>query len=185
MARLYNIFSFKNGSIKWICISIAMISYLHLLTGCKEEQQHLRSRETGKTNLGVCSETLLTIPLYLTGKKPHQTSISFSDLLDELSITELETSQQSSLASVEKLFLHENKFIIVDTKYHQVKVFDQTGNYLYDIGSIGKGPGQFLNVSDANFTDGLIELYSIESSLLLYYKPDGSFVASKRVPFLG
>lgn len=56
-----------------------------------------------------------------------------------------------SVGRVDKLLLIDKKLYVLDVLMASVSVYDLQGKYLYDIGSLGLGKGQFRRVADIAF----------------------------------
>ena len=63
---------------------------------------------------------------------------------DGESLLQFGNSGHEKLSEPWSCIYHENKFIVSDGDNHCLKVFDNTGTFLYKIGGRGKGDGQLL-----------------------------------------
>jgi len=80
------------------------------------------------------------------------TNESLSDYLEIEAIVPLETSEQSSLRDVDKIFTFNDTLLIIDLKSMAFKLFDPNGEFLNQIGIIGQGPGEYIYASDASLS---------------------------------
>lgn len=65
--------------------------------------------------------------------------ILFSQIVDDINIVLLETNPNSLLATIRKIEVDEGKYFILNDHDKLVYVFDAEGNYLNQIGRIGRG----------------------------------------------
>ena len=59
----------------------------------------------------------------------------------------LETSVESIVGEVTQLQTFDGNYFILDKQTRKVKVFDSTGKYLFDVGTIGGGPGEYTSIN--------------------------------------
>lgn len=88
------------------------------------------------------------IQINLNSSTAHYSIASF---VDSLSVVALESNKNSIISgpwAIQKVIFRNGKYFILDDTYAAIKVFDSTGKYLYDIGKIGLGPGEFVKVED-------------------------------------
>ena len=73
---------------------------------------------------------------------------------------------------------HKEKFFVSYTDSHCVKVFDVTGNYIYDIGSEGTGDGQFEEPRGLAIDKfGNVLVVDEKNHRLQIFTPEGEFVS--------
>lgn len=108
---------------------------LCLTTSCSEDKT------------GYISNTSPTI-IYLDSITKQY---SLSNYIDSLTTINLDTAKEALISeafSIGKVIFNDNKYFILDSKYMSIKVFDSTGHYLYNIGKLGKGRGEFIRLED-------------------------------------
>lgn len=84
---------------------------------------------------------------------------------------------------IEKLIIQDDQIFILDFRHrNQVLVFDTTGKFLFPVGTLGRGPGEFLETR--NFTVDSNYIYIIDNSQarLLLYDHEGNHVTTKTLP---
>ena len=108
-----------------------------------------------------------------------------SDYLEIVSIVPLEINDNAVLRNVDKIFIHEDTIFIIHLESMSIKAFDFQGNYLYDIGDIGKGPGEFVFLQDVNlsFDKRSIVVNDLGLKKLIYYSYDGKLSQEIKTPF--
>lgn len=88
---------------------------------------------------------------------------SLVDFIQNLKIVNLETNEKSLISEawgIQRILFIDNKYFVFDGKYMGIKVFDINGKYLYDIGKLGMGSGEFIRIED-------LEYYSPHNSLMV------------------
>jgi len=80
-------------------------------------------------------------------------SLEYIDSVSKVEYIKLETNENGLLSSVSKLLVGRGKIVILDDRFSQVLVFDDSGKFVNQIGSIGRGPGEFLSVEDIAFRE--------------------------------
>ncbi|WP_315823541.1 6-bladed beta-propeller [Paraflavitalea speifideaquila] len=79
---------------------------------------------------------------------------SLATYIDSVRLVPLEVNDNAIISSpsgIHKILYKENKYFLLDDKYMAIKVFDSTGKYLYNMGSLGVGKGQFSRVEDMEY----------------------------------
>ena len=104
--------------------------------------------------------------------------------VSEIKIIPLETNDNCLIGQplMERVKYHQG--LIYISFMRKLLVFDLAGKFIREIGSMGEGPGEYIEVRDFLFTDeGTIELLDflkIES-----YTLDGKHIGSKKFNFMG
>lgn len=94
----------------------------------------------------------------------------------------LETSDNALLASVKKVLVRNDKFIILDSKQNMIFLFDRSGKFINKIDQIGKGPEEFYSVCDiTEGTDG--SFWALDESVraITEYDTNGNFIRKIRL----
>lgn len=71
-----------------------------------------------------------------------------SELFDECRIVELEMTADSYLAGVDRIYLDSLYMYIFDNRLHSVLIFDTEGRFVRKIHDMGRGPGEYVQLSD-------------------------------------
>jgi len=148
-------------------LMILVGSIVLLMTSCKNNQK----------DIGTIYE--FDIPEAINN--PEQ--IKMSDFVSEISYVELETTQESLIGKVHTLIPAEDKYLL-SSRNKTIRVFSDNGEYVKDIGKIGKGPGEYNDVRSLFWDDNLKEviIYNIGNANLQFYTIDGNFKRSFKVP---
>jgi len=111
-------------------------------------------------------------------------SLNTSQIIDNIKFIPLETNDYSMIGSVAKIIKYDDKYIIMDKKMaKKLFVFDKEGKFLYNIGSIGKGPGEYSRLMDFTVDEKEGCLYLIDDRIkIIKTQMDGTLIFEKKVP---
>ncbi len=124
------------------------------------------------------------IPIFELGKNLGQTTeLKLSDLATEISYLPLELTPKSLLSGI-NIILPAGNLLIVATRDNKLKVFDQKGKYINDIGNIGKGPGEYGAINTVFWDENAQEVivYNTTQANLIFYSLKGKHLRSFKVP---
>lgn len=113
-------------------------------------------------------------------------SVSFYDIFSRIDLIPLETSEESilnfSTGAPEKMMLSENRFYFLEKE--GVLIFDADGKFINKIHKLGKGPGEYLLLSDCNVNryTGNVELLSAMGYVNVYDSLGKEFKKTFRLP---
>ncbi|WP_099464429.1 MULTISPECIES: 6-bladed beta-propeller [Parabacteroides] len=98
-------------------------------------------------------------------------NFSIKNILDYQFIP-LETTTESLLSSIRDVKIYDNKLFILDGKLSRVLVFNTSGKFIAQIGSLGEGPNEYLNVCTFHLDSiaHVITLADAVSCKLLHYQ---------------
>ncbi len=92
----------------------------------------------------------------------------------------LETKQESLIGMVSKIKMENDRIYVLDTDIAKALiVFDAKGKYLFKIGKIGNGPGEFFRAPLDFAVDSIrkqIHVFEAESQKIVLFDWDGQFV---------
>jgi len=74
--------------------------------------------------------------------------VLYSSFLDKPRTILLETTERCVVREITALDVYKHKIYILDGEMNRLYVFDMNGKYLYNIGKLGKGHGEYLTISD-------------------------------------
>ncbi|MDR1951832.1 MAG: 6-bladed beta-propeller, partial [Bacteroidales bacterium] len=129
------------------------------LTGCANPQQKLN--------------TSSATPIYVDMNKAKLVLIW--DEMDLVNYVPLETTDESLIREISKIYATPSHIIIFEEKYSNIFLFDQTGVFLRKIGRRGNGPGEYVNLTDIFFEEasGLIYAHDFGQNIMLVYNLEG------------
>jgi hypothetical protein len=119
------------------CI-VAIIVFLILIFSCNNNEKQDSNKNTDNSYIN----------LFLDETK-RETELKMSSFFSSVKIIPLELTDNSMLGDINNLQIFEDKFIIFDkTGANSVFVFNKKGEFLFEIGSKGSGPGEYSEISD-------------------------------------
>ena len=102
--------------------------------------------------------------------------IQYDSLFESFRAIPLETSSECLLNKPVKVVIHDHKFFIQDHN-NVLYVFNIDGSYIRQIGNKGRGPEEFITLSDFDF-DSLGNIYIIDRSKIVKYSSNGDHIRS-------
>jgi len=104
--------------------------------------------------------------------------IPVSTIAKEIEYIPLETRTESLLDEVVKVTLADSFIFVSDVK--KLLQFDRQGRFIRQIGSIGRGPGEYISVSDFSVDNRkeVVYIYSTNSDNMLIFNFKGNFIKS-------
>ncbi len=108
-------------------------------------------------------------------------TFKLSGLAKEIQYIPLETNSQSLLAEIDKVEICESYIFVSEIK--KLLQFDRQGNFIRQIGSAGRGPEEYLSVTDFSIDIEKKEIYIISLNKLTIFGFNGQFKKSFKIPF--
>jgi len=113
-------------------------------------------------------------------------TLPLSKLVEECTLVQLETNDDIMVGPYPVVTITDN-YIGVRESGRPYMLFDRSGKYLRNIGSIGQGPGEYIRTLHDDIIDeknGLIYLSPNFQDKILVYKISGEFVKSIHLPMI-
>ena len=109
--------------------------------------------------------------------------ISPEILFSSARIIPLETTEESLIAEIDKILIHEEKIYILDSRQNIVFVFNIDGHFLFKIDKKGRGPEEYNFLYDIaiNPYNQSLELLDPMGNFLAY-DLNGRFIQKQRLP---
>ena len=100
--------------------------------------------------------------------------LQIDSIFTDIKTIPLETKDECMIEEIVKAIFYDNKLFLQDNM-KRLLVFNTNGKFLYEIGKIGRGPGEFLDIRDFDIDkEGNIYIHSYLK--ILKYKNDGTFL---------
>lgn len=115
---------------------------------------------------------------YLSAEKIDN-QMNISSILKVKKITPLETTDNSLIGKIDKMYKCGECYYI-QTNNKALKVFDQEGKYLFQIGSLGIGPEEFPVLTDFDVDSEYV--YVLTTQKILVYDTSGNYKRSISIP---
>lgn len=143
---------------------------LVLLVSCRN---NIISEQNDKTSNEIIIETKL------------ENKINISEIFSDVSYVKLESNIHSTIGSIGKMIVHDNKFYILDIKTSKILVFDLNGKYIFQISKQGRGPGEYLDVEDflVDSVSNKIEILDDGNQKILIYDKIGNYLNERKHTF--
>ena len=107
-------------------------------------------------------------------------NLSIDSISSDITIIHLDTSDSILIDKIRSVYLYNQLLFVLHNK--RCSVFDLKGKYLYDIGKIGQGPGEFSSIRNIYFYNKEIFIYDGLMNYIFHYTISGQFIS--RIPIL-
>lgn len=109
----------------------------------------------------------------------------FSNIVDTCFFVNLETNKDNLIGKVDKIVLQNDKIYLLDKEQSSsIFIFDIKGNFISKIQKIGKGPGEYSELSDFNVNNaGNIIVNDGFQKKLIYYSSTGEYIKENHLRF--
>ncbi|MEL6672208.1 MAG: 6-bladed beta-propeller [Bacteroidota bacterium] len=106
-------------------------------------------------------------------------------LVEIENLISLGNSENVVIGSILDVIKWDDRIYISDPATHQIHVFEEGGEFLFDFGQTGRGPGEFLNISGIRLQPDhqRLLLFSSEAQKLIYYDRDGKHLSEHKLSF--
>jgi len=84
----------------------------------------------------------------LTVNLEKKSKVSIFDLFKKIEIIPLETTKDDLIKSISKIEYYNQKYYVLDRETSSLFCFDMNGNYMGNIGQMGKGPEDYYSAYD-------------------------------------
>ncbi len=107
--------------------------------------------------------------------------VSLSDIGTAFQYISLETSPGCLIGKIHQLEFDGEHIVVADAE--RILLFDKTGRFIRQIGSSGKGPGQYVKISDIalNPVTGILAVVPIYESQIILYDLQNHHLATVKV----
>lgn len=104
-------------------------------------------------------------------KVTYLDSINISTIYKDAHVIYLDTASHAMISEISKLVVYDDKIIILDKKARrQILVFNKSGEYLYSIGKMGLGPGEYTYIRDFTYSSKDNLLFILDSQTRKIHK---------------
>lgn len=118
---------------------------------------------------------------------PAQKTIEKQDLIIKShKFIALETNENSLIGNIEKILSDSSFLFIFDYDNNSVLKFGSDGHFIKKIAKHGKGPGEYLKLSDIAIDkkNKLLSLLDFDGRKIILFDYNGNFVSEESMPFL-
>ena len=137
---------------------------------------------------GACREqdsNTINCPRINIPLKEDENILNLSEIVDSLSYIGLETSSECLIGKIDKLITWKNRLVIADkTKAHAIFVFSEQGEFILKIDKVGRGPGEFVTLTDFTISaEGDIIIFDGSQRKLIIYSSEGKLIKELTLNF--
>jgi len=107
----------------------------------------------------------------------HPNIILRDSIYDNVHYIKLETKKECLIGNVDDLLLGDSTIVVMDKYIAQAAfLFDYNGKYLGQLSKMGRGPHEYLRVSDVTLYDGKIVLFDEISDKMMFFDERGHYL---------
>jgi hypothetical protein len=106
----------------------------------------------------------------------------YKKYVSNIKVVSLETTDESLLRSISDVFFSDTHIYVMVPNPRQIFIFDSKGNYVNKL-KFGNGPGEIVNMQDADFDEEKRELVVYQRPYLKHYTPTGIFIREENIPY--
>lgn len=155
---------------------------IFLFSSCnfKKDKEQTDQAQTTITNNEINSKKALNKHINVKDNYSVGTKIKLSEIATEIEYIKLETGPDCYIGSGNSIYLVSSEYIFVFNQRRLLQ-FDINGNFIRQIGKIGRGPGEFISIKgididQKNFTLSIITNFS--HKIYEYNFDDGDWIDS-------
>lgn len=153
---------------KCICLLLGLL-FLLIIGGC-----------TSKIDDVVCERQITIDP------KEALDSILFSEVFEKISYTKITTDDNFLVGRIDKLVISDEYIFILDRDLSRsVFCIDKSGNKVFEIHRLGKGPGEYVDLRDIayDFRQKELLLFCGVRQRVIWFDLQGNYLREKKIPF--
>jgi hypothetical protein len=110
--------------------------------------------------------------------------ILISQFCSDVSYIRLETNTLNPIGTIDKIILNRDRIYFLDSKTNKILVFGYDGKFITQTDNIGRGPGEYLNISDflIDSQNDNIELWDNANKKIMRMDRNGKFLNERPFP---
>ena len=141
---------------------LSSLIILILLTYCSFE-----GRNTYKESNNLVEVDFTNLPIYKFD----------TTLIESIRYISLETNEKSIIGDIGKILYSNEVFYIYDNKNQSIFLFDKSGNYIKNVGNLGRGPGEYISINafDVDSNGNIYVWDGMSNKLIIYSKYDRKY----------
>ena len=106
----------------------------------------------------------------------HPQKASLFDYFSHIELIPLETRDDVLVGYCEEIFFYQNRYYIFDGQQHSIIVFDDQGEFIFQLKKRGQGPEEYIGITNV-FLNPITETIDITYMAIIYsYDLSGKFV---------
>lgn len=108
--------------------------------------------------------------------------VRLSELVKRVHIVPLQAGQESLVGEIRRMCIYKDVIYIRDKYREDVLLsFDMQGNFIQSIGRLGKGDGEYLELTGFDVAGDRITIYDRRTKRIFYYDLDGKLVDVRNI----
>jgi hypothetical protein len=135
------------------------------------------SCDSGKKKEIIKNDDIYTVDFDNT---PKEEKIFMSSLFKKVKPIPLETTDESLIGYINEAQVFDGKIFVLDTNYAKgLFVFDMEGKFIRQIGRVGQGPEEYVDLSDFTIDETNREIYLMDRSknrIMIYDINTGKYI---------
>ncbi|MDR0559366.1 MAG: 6-bladed beta-propeller [Prevotellaceae bacterium] len=114
--------------------------------------------------------------------KPEQVTLKAGTVVKDFKYIKIETTNESVIGEIVKIIPSKFGFLILDAS-NLLTLFDNDGRFINRIGRRGQGPGEYIQIGDADICEetGIVYLLDGGKSEILQYSFENKFLRSIKI----
>lgn len=122
----------------------------------------------------------------LLSLKTESTPLALSDLVDSVQFVPFENGRQCMLSYAKKTLVRKGLVYVLDQQpLPTIKVFDLNGKYIRNIGRIGHGRGEYVDIDDFTINELGDSVFILCNNMVNVYSQEGAFLFTKDIDMKG
>jgi len=111
------------------------------------------------------------------------TPTSVFDIFSDVNLVELETTPGSLIGNIAKVISHNGNFFVQDSQAKAILCLNEAGRFLFKITALGRGPGEYNNITDFSIDGENGKLVILDAPLqrVLFFSLEGKFLDERHV----
>lgn len=116
---------------------------------------------------------------------PNERDPLLSEIASDIRFIKLKTDQDHLIGSIGSISRFNNKLLIVANQGKSLYIFTDQGDFVSEIGRIGKGPGEYLEIYGLSRDPISGHFFILDNGQVkvLEYSPEGEFIKEKKLSF--
>ncbi|MGY6560157.1 MAG: 6-bladed beta-propeller, partial [Nitritalea sp.] len=126
------------------------------------------------------NESTDVVKIIVRSKDIQESFTVTPEKVSEHFVVPLETTDASLIGKLDKAIRHEDKIFVLDSDLAKtVFCFDLDGKFLFKLGRLGKGPGEYRELRDIVLYPSTNEIGVLDGDKIIWYNTgDGSFTGA-------
>lgn len=109
---------------------------------------------------------------------------NLSEFLEITELIPLETNQKCLINRINKVVTYESKIFVFDENSQRILLFNHDGTFIRQIGMPGKGPGEYLEISDFDIDRVRNLVYVLDFQKIHTFSLNGEFQKTTKTQFM-